>query len=54
MNIPSRQDHDHGTHAHHHPAPVPPTEGLKDPVCGMSVTPNSDHRAEHAGRPYYF
>ena len=54
MDMPSRQDHDHGTHAHHHPAPVQSSEGLKDPVCGMAVTPQSDHHAEYAGRPYYF
>lgn len=28
--------------------------GLKDPVCGMSVTAESTHRLEHDGRPYYF
>jgi Cu+-exporting ATPase len=28
---------------------------VKDPVCGMTVDPHtSAHRAEHAGRPYYF
>jgi Cu+-exporting ATPase len=27
---------------------------LKDPVCGMTVTEQSQHRAEHDGRPYYF
>jgi Cu+-exporting ATPase len=27
---------------------------LKDPVCGMSVTESSPHRAEHDGRPYWF
>jgi P-type Cu+ transporter len=27
---------------------------LKDPVCGMAVTEASTHRAEHAGRPYWF
>ncbi|MBI3284250.1 MAG: heavy metal translocating P-type ATPase [Burkholderiales bacterium] len=27
---------------------------LKDPVCGMDVTPNSPHHAEHQGQPYYF
>ncbi len=29
-------------------------EGLKDPVCGMTVTAQSAHHAEHDGRPYYF
>src|SRR5690606_27344088 len=28
---------------------------VKDPVCGMSVDPHTaKHRAEHAGRTYYF
>ena len=31
------------------------TEGvLKDPVCGMTVTAQSEHHAEHAGHSYYF
>ena len=30
------------------------TAALKDPVCGMTVTEQSPHRAEHEGRPYYF
>ncbi|QEN02864.1 heavy metal translocating P-type ATPase (plasmid) [Sphaerotilus sulfidivorans] len=29
-------------------------EVLKDPVCGMTVTAQSPHHLEHAGRPYYF
>jgi len=47
-------------HAHHHKAPDAPSAGqpagpaLKDPVCGMAVTEASPHRAEHAGRPYWF
>ena len=29
--------------------------GVKDPVCGMDVDPHTaQHRAEHAGRTYYF
>ena len=27
---------------------------LKDPVCGMTVKPDSKHRCEHEGRMYYF
>ncbi len=27
---------------------------LKDPVCGMDVTEQSHHSAEHEGRHYYF
>ena len=33
---------------------LPSAEGLKDPVCGMTVTAQSEHHAEHDGRPYYF
>ena len=37
--------HDHAHHDH----------TLKDPVCGMTVDPHTaKHRAEHAGRTYYF
>ena len=39
------------SHADAQPAP----QKVKDPVCGMSVDPHTaKHRAEHAGRPYYF
>jgi P-type Cu+ transporter len=27
---------------------------LKDPVCGMTVTDQSEHQAEHLGKHYYF
>ena len=27
---------------------------LKDPVCGMAVTDQSEHQAEHVGKRYYF
>jgi len=38
---------------HHSQADKP--EMAKDPVCGMSVDPHkTQHRAERAGRPYYF
>ena len=44
----------HDGHAVHEP-PAPPTaEGLKDPVCGMTVTDQSPHVLEHAGVPVYF
>jgi Cu+-exporting ATPase len=33
---------------------TPALEALKDPVCGMTVTEQSEHHAEHEGRPYYF
>jgi len=42
--------------AHQH---SPQTEGgepatLKDPVCGMTVTPQSSHHEQYQGRSYYF
>jgi P-type Cu+ transporter len=30
------------------------TAALKDPVCGMTVTPSSKHTIDHEGRPFYF
>ena len=30
------------------------SQPLKDPVCGMSVTEQSEHQQEHAGKRYYF
>ncbi|MDO8439662.1 MAG: YHS domain-containing protein, partial [Polaromonas sp.] len=45
------------THQHHNASPPAkpssPTD-LKDPVCGMTVTEQSDHKLMHEGRPYYF
>ena len=46
-------------HAHHHHGSHPPAEpaspkDLKDPVCGMTVTEQSEHKLTHEGRPYYF
>jgi len=35
-------------------APATPGPGTKDPVCGMTVRPESPHRLEHAGRVYLF
>ncbi len=55
--------HSHASHAGHtdahghgqrHPAPTGSSQELKDPVCGMTVTEQSPHRAQHEGRPYYF
>jgi Cu+-exporting ATPase len=43
--------HHHAHHHHHSAAP----EGVRDPVCGMSVDPHTaTHRHTHDGRPYYF
>jgi Cu+-exporting ATPase len=45
--------HAHG--GHHHEAETDGTHLVKDPVCGMTVDPHTtQHKAEHAGRPYYF
>lgn len=50
--------HDRTHHGHHHEGPhgvAPPlTTGLKDPVCGMDVTEQSHHTADHEGQHYYF
>ncbi|MBO1250834.1 heavy metal translocating P-type ATPase [Comamonas denitrificans] len=43
--------HQHGSHSS--VAPALPTD-LKDPVCGMTVTEQSEHQLTHEGRPYYF
>lgn len=53
------ESHAHGEerahhHVHHDPAAPASPQPLKDPVCGMTVTDQSQHRAEHEGRPYYF
>ena len=52
---------EHAHHEHHHhdgvkPASTSPaqTAGLKDPVCGMAVTAQSEHRLSHLGQSYFF
>ncbi|WP_116653498.1 heavy metal translocating P-type ATPase [Pelagibacterium sediminicola] len=53
---PKHTGHSAGEHVHEHAA-VAPDSGhkVKDPVCGMMVDPHTTrHKAEHAGRPYYF
>ena len=50
---PTQSHHDH--HGQHQgPASGSAEETLKDPVCGMTVTRDSVHQAEHAGRSYWF
>ena len=48
----------HEGHGHSHPQSESKvstdTAGLKDPVCGMTVTEQSPHHVQHEGRPYYF
>ncbi|MDI1274316.1 heavy metal translocating P-type ATPase [Polaromonas sp.] len=47
-------DSAHGAgHDHGHTHTDDPT-GLKDPVCGMTVTTSSGHQLEHEGRSWYF
>lgn len=48
MDHSQQNGHDH----HHHGGPAP-TEG-KDPVCGMPVTEQSEHRAHYRGSTYFF
>ena len=52
----SNASHQHGHERDHqeHSAPGSADEALKDPVCEMTVTTASPHKAEHAGRPYWF
>ena len=53
-DVMEQRGHDHhGGHGDHHPL-SPSESSLKDPVCGMTVTPESRHRHEHAGRTYFF
>jgi len=50
-------DHKHSgcSHPAHNVAPATAAEpGLKDPVCGMSVTLQSPHSLHHEGKPVYF
>ena len=40
---------------HHHGDPAPAADGVKDPVCGMTVnTATAKHKTEHEGQTYYF
>ena len=54
------RNHSHATGAHHreHTALVAgaadSTQSPKDPVCGMTVSADSKHRAEYGGREYLF
>ena len=49
-------DHAHQGHAHHahDHATQPAAPRVKDPVCGMTVDPRPQHRAEHGGKTYHF
>jgi len=55
MNAKSRQAHEHAGSCGGHGAESAAETVTKDPVCGMTVDPHkTQHRAEHAGHPYYF
>src|SRR6266542_2433374 len=60
MNEHHSQHHAHAECGHAPPvssASAPALEGAtaKDPVCGMTVDPaRAQHRAEHAGKTYFF
>jgi len=43
----------HAGHSHHAPAQAA-AGGLTDPVCGMRVSEDSVHQAEHDGQRHYF
>ena len=49
---------EHSSHAHQtsqrEHAQAGAADGLKDPVCGMTVTEQSPHRFEHQDHTYYF
>ncbi|MBK8120952.1 MAG: heavy metal translocating P-type ATPase [Sulfuritalea sp.] len=45
-------NHSVAEHSHGHPAIASVAD--KDPVCGMTVKPDSDHVVEHAGQTYRF
>jgi len=48
-------NHGHGDHAGHHQHNADPAKTARDPVCGMSVNPEtSKHRFEHHGITYHF
>ncbi|WP_341912659.1 heavy metal translocating P-type ATPase [Polaromonas sp. YR568] len=44
----------HGAGHDHSPTHSDDPAGLRDPVCGMTVTPASGHQLEHEGRSWYF
>src|SRR5690606_34565971 len=47
--------HEHGHHEMSHGAgPAAAAAEFIDPVCGMTVKPDSPHQAEHDGKTWYF
>jgi Cu+-exporting ATPase len=54
-NAPSHPDHDHAHHHHAGHGDAPPPGKVLDPVCGMTVDPETTpHRGEFDGKPYFF
>jgi Cu+-exporting ATPase len=45
---------EHAHASHRHGAPEPPHNGHIDPICGMTVAPDSPRRFEFDGTTYYF
>jgi Cu+-exporting ATPase len=57
MTTHSHADHSPKAPPHHTPGELPKAENsspLKDPVCGMTVTKQSQHHSEHMGRSFFF
>ena len=54
MTMRTPHAHAHAGHADHEHDAAPGTDSLKDPVCGMTVTSQSPHHAQHDGKPYWF
>lgn len=56
--MPDHEHHHHDHVDHQHPSQIPmnaeDTDGLKDLVCGMSVTTASIHQQDHEGKRFYF
>jgi Cu+-exporting ATPase len=53
---PGHSPEHHQAHQHHgRNVHAPVREGVRDPVCGMTVDPHTTpHRTEHGGRALYF
>jgi Cu+-exporting ATPase len=57
-SIPAQESVRRSGHSHDGPAEAAASrtgDGVRDPVCGMTVDPHrTSHRQQHAGRTYYF
>lgn len=54
MATAAPHDHAHHKHPPHEGHKPPSSTALKDPVCGMAVTAQSQYTALHEGHNYYF